>query len=158
MVEQKVYVEASNRKKSWNKIWPEWWNTSRVEKSRYSVEVSVPVLTVNLVFSYFFLWVALSWVMIFCKILELLNASRQSETIVSWKSGQIPWFRGSNHQFRPFRVLTAPVDYADRALKFVRWSWIFFHTYNSLWCSYLTVGFQFVIFDHQNHNICTDVV
>ena len=45
--EDNVYVEASNAKKSWNKIWPEQWNTSTREKWRYSSKISVPVVPVN---------------------------------------------------------------------------------------------------------------
>ena len=153
-----MYVQASNTKKSWNKIWPEWGNTCTVKKSRYSGQVSVPVVAVNTIFSYFSLWVVLSRVIVFCKFVTPLDASRPSETIFCWRSGQITWFRGSNHRFRPFRVLTAPVDRTNRAFNFVQWSWIFFPTRYQWWCSYQTVGFEFVMFDHQNHNICTNVV
>ena len=65
---KKLYVEPSNVKKSWNKIWPEWWNTSTVEKSRYSGKVSVPIVAVNVIFHSFSRWVALSSVVIFHKI------------------------------------------------------------------------------------------
>ena len=154
----KLYVEPSNVKKSWNKTWPEWWNTSTVEKSRYSGHVSVPIVAVNAIFHSFSLWVALSSVVILRKIFIRLIVSHRFENIFSWRSGQNTKFRRSNDLFRAFRGLTYGIDRPDRALNLVRSSWIFSHTCILSWWSDLTVGFPFLKFDHHNHNMRTNVV
>ena len=143
----KLYVNPSNAKKSWNKIWPEWWNASTVEKSQYSSKVAV-----NTIFNSFSLWVALSSVVILRKIFIRLVVSHLFETIFSWRSGQNTKFRRSNDLFRAFRGLTYEIDCTDRALNLVGSSWIFAHTCILSWWSDLTVGFSFLKFDHHNHN------
>ena len=38
----------------------EWWNTAMVQKSRKSGKVSEPIVAVNPIYRYYFLWGALS--------------------------------------------------------------------------------------------------
>ena len=108
----KLCVEPSNV----NKTWPEWWNTSTVEKSRYSGHFSVPIVAVNEIFYSFSLWVALSSVVILRKIFIRLIVSHRFENIFSWRSGQNTKFRRSNDLFRAFRGLTYEIDRPDWAL------------------------------------------